>query len=82
MVYICVGLFSANTFIALQRLHNSRSASAHITGACVAPSTCEAVRVFPSRPLCGLISKLLLMQKTKLPRPSTVCSGKPDTMLA
>jgi hypothetical protein len=56
--------------------------AAHISGACVAPSICEAVRVSPSRPLCGLVSKLLLPQKTKLPCFSTVCSGKPDTMLS
>jgi len=52
----------------------SCSASEHIIGACVAPSVSKAHRASPSRPLCGLASKLLLTQKTKLPRFTTVCS--------
>jgi len=73
--------FPASTLARSSDFTLSRSAAEHITGAHVAPSRGQAVRDSPSRPLCGLASKLLLTQKAKLPCLSTVYSGKPDTML-
>jgi hypothetical protein len=46
------------------------------------PRQAKLTEPSPSRPLCGLASKLLLPQKTELPCLTTVCSGKPDTMLS
>jgi hypothetical protein len=74
--------FLANTLVRSSGDLRSRSAAEHIAGACVAPSVSKAHRASPSRPLCGLASKLLLTQKTKLPRFSTVCLRKPDTLLS
>jgi hypothetical protein len=50
---------------------HSRSATANITGAHVAPSTSKAVRVSPSRPLCGLVSEHCLRK-----RPSFLASKR------
>ena len=83
MVGICVG-HSPQT--------RSFAPAAHIAGACVylrrgfgrqvVPlNPAKRDRDSPSRPLCGLASKLLLTQKTKFPCLTTVCSGKSDTML-
>jgi hypothetical protein len=68
--------FPANTLDRSSGDLRSRSATEHITGTSVAPSTNEVRGASSSRPLCGLASKLLLMQKTELPCLSTVCLGK------
>jgi hypothetical protein len=55
----------------------SRSASEHITGTHVVPSTGKAVRVSPSRPLSGLVSELCFRKRPSFLAPQRFAQENP-----